>query len=217
MAKWHKSLLKSPAAQSMAGTLLAAYGALCLATSRKIYITPHRIPSTPALITLWHGRLAGAPLVLSRTLPTTALVSAHQDGQLVAHAGRFWGVHMVAGSTTKVGPGQIRTLLRALRTGHVFLTPDGPRGPRQQAHTGTAQLATLAKVPLIPTAISIRRAKVLRSWDKALLPTPFTTYTIAIGEPLHTCTDATLTATLNALQEQADIATGRLPKPALRS
>lgn len=206
-----KKLLDRWGGLHVGSALLAAYGWFCLKTSRVVYVG-EPLPLEPALLALWHGRLAAVPLLLG-TLPMTALVSAHADGQIVARAGAWWGINMIAGSTKKVGPSQLRGLLRALRHGQVFLTPDGPRGPREVAHPGASELARIAKVPLIPVGASVRHAKVLGSWDRALLPRPFTTFVVVVGKPLRRASVAELEQILRTLQREADVRAGRVGSP----
>jgi len=62
-------------------------------------------------------------------------------------------------------------------------TPDGPRGPAEVFKLGIVKLAQLSGAPLIPISWAARRAWVFRSWDRFVLPKPFTTLVIAIGTP----------------------------------
>ena len=68
----------------------------------------------------------------------------------------------------------MRTALDALSKGAaVVITPDGPRGPRRKAAPGVAQLAAVAQVPVLPCAAQTTRRRVLRSWDRMVVPLPF--------------------------------------------
>jgi len=58
-------------------------------------------------------------------------------------------------------------VIRALEAGAcVGITPDGPRGPRMRAHPGLVMAARVARVPIVPAAYSVRRRRLLGTWDR---------------------------------------------------
>jgi lysophospholipid acyltransferase (LPLAT)-like uncharacterized protein len=63
-----------------------------------------------------------------------------------------------------------------------LITPDGPRGPRFEFKGGAITVAQLCGVPIVPLAYAARRAKIFGTWDKFVLPFPFSRIVIAIGE-----------------------------------
>ena len=65
------------------------------------------------------------------------------------------------------------------------LTPDGPRGPRHEAKSGTVLLARLSGVPILPIAYAAQRYWQLRSWDRMVIPKPFSKVSVAVGELLE--------------------------------
>ncbi len=65
------------------------------------------------------------------------------------------------------------------------MTPDGPRGPAEIVKPGAAQLARLTGNPVIPLAFSCSRGKRFDSWDRFLVPYPFSQGVIVWGEPLY--------------------------------
>ena len=131
---------------------------------------------------IWHGRLFMSPTwaPVDRR-PTFAMISLNNDGQVIADiVGRF-GIDTVRGSTydrakrrDKGGAQAYQAALKSLeQRGVVAMTPDGPRGPRMRAQAGAAQLAISTGCPVIPIAFSARRGRLLRSWDRFLVPWPF--------------------------------------------
>ncbi|MEL6267369.1 MAG: DUF374 domain-containing protein, partial [Pseudomonadota bacterium] len=66
----------------------------------------------------------------------------------------------------------------------VAITPDGPRGPRRVAQTGSAQLAIELGIPVFPVAFSARPAFAAGSWDRFLVPLPFGRGAIVMGEAI---------------------------------
>jgi hypothetical protein len=107
-------------------------------------------------------------------------------------------------------------MLRHVRGGRVMcITPDGPRGPRMRAGSGAIKLARTAGAPCVPISWSMSGARVMTSWDRAMIPLPFGRGVIAYGAPITVPDDAdaqtiaALTAelekSLNALTETADM------------
>jgi lysophospholipid acyltransferase (LPLAT)-like uncharacterized protein len=146
------------------------------------------------VLAFWHERLplmamgwrfAGETLPALRGRRAHVLVSRHRDGRLIGVVGRRFSLSMVHGSSTRGGVAGLRALARLLAAGEaVAITPDGPRGPRRRAAPGVAQLAALAGRPVLPCAARTRRARVLRSWDRMVLPLPFGRGVIVAGPPL---------------------------------
>jgi lysophospholipid acyltransferase (LPLAT)-like uncharacterized protein len=63
------------------------------------------------------------------------------------------------------------------------VTPDGPRGPRFKFKPGAIFAGQISGKPVVPLAFAAKPAFVLDTWDKFVLPVPFSRVTIAIGEP----------------------------------
>lgn len=185
-----RRLSRQPAAQSALARLLGLYLLLVFRTTRWRVEGWERVP--PRFIAaFWHEMLPLMPLLVemaqARGLVGRAhvLVSRHRDGRFIAAGVRRFGVETVHASSSKGGAAGALALLRLLREGGMIaITPDGPRGPRRQAAPGVAQLAALAKAPVLPVAGHARWAVTLGSWDRMRLPLPFGRGALVIGEPL---------------------------------
>lgn len=145
-------------------------------------------PDGAALYAFWHGeQLALSAVKLPLRQRLTVLVSRSKDGQLAAGAARLLGFDVLRGSTSAgavVGAlGLIRRLLKGRSVG---LAVDGPRGPRREVGPAPQRLATRGQAPLVPLAAAARRGLRLRSWDRFLLPAPFTTIHVVFGQPVAT-------------------------------
>jgi lysophospholipid acyltransferase (LPLAT)-like uncharacterized protein len=217
-----KTLLRSPPAQVVVSLLMATYALCVRATGRLTESHPAATngswgQGSPAIVAIWHGRLMLMPWLFRRCPHTVyALISAHRDGRLVSFAARWYGIKTVQGSSTRGGAAALKTMLRLAKGGQtLFITPDGPKGPRMQVQDGALELARLTGLPILPVSIGASRAKLARSWDRFLIPLPFGRLHIAWGDPLHvprTATDLTpyrdrLTAALTDCQRTADAAT----------
>ena len=82
--------------------------------------------------------------------------------------------------------------MRAVKHGEwVGITPDSPPGPRMRAKNGAAALARLAGVPVIPASYSLARRRVWwKSWDRLIVPLPFSAGVFLWGAPIHVPADA---------------------------
>jgi lysophospholipid acyltransferase (LPLAT)-like uncharacterized protein len=129
---------------------------------------------TPFILAMWHGRIVMLGKAWRYGDAVTILASAHRDGRVLAGIQEGFGVSVVYGSTNKGGAKALRRLVGVLKNGGVVaITPDGPRGPRMRAAAGIVMLSRLSKAPIIPVAFATSRRRILSSWDKLLIPLPF--------------------------------------------
>lgn len=164
------------------------------------------------LANLFHRRL------LRHGYPVAMLSSWSRDGELGARLGRGWGALVARGSSTHGGTAGLRSLYRTIREHRsaAVTLPDGPKGPPGEAKPGTAVLAQLTGLPILPLGLAISRAWRVNSWDRMLIPKPFSHILIACGDPIQVprsvsneglaATTATLQSTLDGLTEQAEAA-----------
>jgi lysophospholipid acyltransferase (LPLAT)-like uncharacterized protein len=76
--------------------------------------------------------------------------------------------------------------VKALQDGvEVAVTPDGPRGPAHSFAPGAVIAAHRASAPIVTIGVSAARSWRLRSWDRFLIPKPFSRVTIAYGDPIR--------------------------------
>lgn len=147
----------------------------------------------PVLLAFWHGRLLMIPYAYQRLggRKVHILISEHRDGELIARTMAHWGYQAVRGSSRRGAAKGLRGMLRIARSGSdLAITPDGPRGPREVLQSGVLEIARIAQIPIVPVSYSARWARTIKSWDRFLLPLPFTRGTILWGEPLWIPADA---------------------------
>lgn len=138
----------------------------------------------PAVYVLWHGRLLSCAYRYRRNQLGT-LISRNRDGDYISGVVRRWGFTVVRGSSSRGGSSALRRIVRMLKEGRsVALTPDGPRGPRQQMKPGPVIAAQLAGVPVIPVSAGASSGRFFGSWDRFLVPAPFADTPVALGEPI---------------------------------
>ncbi len=118
----------------------------------------------------------------------TVLTSSHRDGLLVARAVERLGTQVISGSGTSPAQGgkeALQALSEAAAKGHVIgITPDGPKGPFLRVKGGCIRVAKAADIPLVPFALAQRRASYLKTWDRFVLPWPFTRGVLLFGAPI---------------------------------
>lgn len=187
-------------------TILAVLGFLVI---RAIYSTlrlrivglPHSEKylasrESPAIILFWHGH----QLLMPRTMPflfgphtyrkTYVLISEHGDGRLIARLIRLFKLYSVAGSSTRGARKATIRLLKLIKDGHnISITPDGPKGPRHVVKEGVARIAQLSGIPVIPVGVAVSRYWQMKSWDKMILPKPFSKIDAYFGEPYYVPAD----------------------------
>lgn len=144
----------------------------------------------PVIFAFWHNRVLFLAHTLRRRLlrrgyPIAVLVSHSGDGALGAALARMWGARVVRGSTSRGGSAGLRGMYRAVRDGSAAVTiPDGPRGPIYRCQPGVVALAQMSRTPIVPLAFAAERCWRVRSWDRLIVPKPFTRVHLAVGEAL---------------------------------
>lgn len=139
----------------------------------------------PLIISLWHGELF--PIIAYAHQyghHFCVVVSQSKDGEFITRVLESFGVKGIRGSSSRGG---VRVLLQGKRVIEkekrigVF-TIDGPRGPRHKAKDGVLFLAQRAGAHIVPVrAFPNRKKEFIKSWDRFVLPLPFSRCQIRIG------------------------------------
>jgi lysophospholipid acyltransferase (LPLAT)-like uncharacterized protein len=161
----------------------------------------------PILFTLWHGRMF-LSIQAHRREAITTMASRSKDGEVIARWLEANGYRVVRGSTSRGGGQALREMVRAVRAGgHAALTVDGPRGPARVVQPGIVQLARLTGGWILPITSSCAKPQFLKSWDRYLLPRPFSKCVVVYGEPFPVEPDATDEEAARRIGEALDAAT----------
>lgn len=149
------------------------------------------------MLVTWHGRTL-LPINrwrFRRKLNHFMLVSMSRDGDLQSEVFRQMGYGVVRGSTGRRGVTATREVLAKLEQGGVLsFTPDGPRGPSGVAQPGAVYFAQRSGKPIIPTGITAWPRWQLGTWDKFMVPRPFSRALWLYGDPIYVSSDEDLTA-----------------------
>ena len=147
------------------------------------------IPVTENYIgSLWHNRLLLISYILKRFAPHrpgAGLISASRDGDLVADLTQRFGFDVVRGSSSRLGASGMLELTNVLASGRdVLITPDGPRGPAYKLGPGIVFLAQKSGAAVVPANMEYSSCWRLKSWDRFILPRPFSKVRVIFG-PLY--------------------------------
>lgn len=187
--RWHKKFIKSAGAQNAIAFLAASYLRLVYGTTRWQdqgfeNIQPYWNENRPMIAVFWHNRLLLPPLGWRSKIPFYMLISGHADGRIIAKTIAHFALNTIAGSKSSGGSAALKGLLNVLKKGgSVGLTPDGPRGPRFEVSEGVIHIARLSKCDILPITCGVSRRKILGSWDRFLVPFPFSKGVVKWGEP----------------------------------
>lgn len=174
-----------------------------------------RNPGKGLLYGSWHRGLL-VFVYFYRFSDFVVLASASDDGELAAQATRRFGWIPVRGSSSRGGLKAMREMLSLCRRGHrIGLVVDGPQGPPCVAKPGIIQMAKRSGVPVLPMMWSADRFWRVGSWDRTMIPKPFSRIVMIYGRDfIRVPPDATrrqceayrrrLDAVLNTLMYQAD-------------
>ena len=142
------------------------------------YLTDAKKEGRNVLFALWHCHMP--PLIYyHRQKNITTIVSESKDGEIGTYLLKRFGYQPVRGSSSRGGVKAVIQAKKIISQGYdAAVTLDGPKGPRFKAKPGTAYLAKVTGTPLLPILFSCKKYKQLNSWDKMVIPLPFTEITI---------------------------------------
>jgi lysophospholipid acyltransferase (LPLAT)-like uncharacterized protein len=143
-------------------------------------------PGKGKIVAGWHGRSFLAPLRW-RNRGWFVLVSQSRDGEIATRVWQKLGFNVLRGSTgvDKGGARAAAMCAKALKAGATLIfSPDGSKGPAQILQKGVLWIAQNGEAEIIPATTNARPRKLLRSWDRYLLPLPFSRGVVALGDPI---------------------------------
>jgi hypothetical protein len=130
-------------------------------------------PGKGLLYASWHrGMIFMA--YFYRDLKFVIMASASKDGELAAQASKRHGWIPVRGSSSFRGSEALREMIPYFKKGHRGgLVVDAPRGPRYISKIGIIVISRMTGLPIIPVMWSADKFWQLRSWDRTIIPKPF--------------------------------------------
>lgn len=145
----------------------------------------------PVIVAFWHNRSAlGANFLVRAMLERghrfVLVASRSRDGELSTGFTRYMGSSVIRGSSSRGGRAVLSGCYRAVVKDREspILIPDGPRGPAYELKPGLVALAQMTGAPILPMGFAARKSWLLGSWDRMIVPRPFSRVAAAVGEPI---------------------------------
>ena len=175
--------------------IAGAYLDLCFYTTRWTYKGVDQLKSDladgPVLLLVWHGRSLFGPYHWPvKHGPVSTLYEASPIGRVSGALQRRRKMQPIEMSSDMSNLAASRVILRRVREGvSIGMTGDGPLGPNQILKDPPLEWARAMKRPAYTYGFATKRHKILGSWDKMMLPLPFTrgaaVYQRVEGEFVH--------------------------------
>jgi lysophospholipid acyltransferase (LPLAT)-like uncharacterized protein len=128
----------------------------------------------PEIYCFWHQCVLPCT-VYFRHSRAVILISKSYDGELITRILKMFGFDAVRGSSSRSAREGLMGLKHVIETGRTAIfTADGPRGPIYQTKMGPIKLAQMTGAPIGSFHLEPERAWVMGSWDRFLVPKPFT-------------------------------------------
>ncbi len=142
----------------------------------------------PVLLCTWHQQFFAAirPFKRYAQYRPGLMISRSRDGDIIAAVARQTGWITKRGSSSRGGKSALCSMISHLKdarlAAHIL---DGPTGPMGVVKAGVIRLAHAAQATVVPFSVSASRAHYFNSWDRFMLPLPFSRVTLQFGDPLH--------------------------------
>ena len=151
----------------------------------EVVVEPGASPAVPPALQVWcfwHRCLIPCACYFHDRFRPAVLISRSFDGELIARTIERLGFLTVRGSSSRSGGTGLLALAKMVGRGNgAVFTADGPRGPVYQVKPGAVKLAQLTGYPIGIFYAHPERAWVLKSWDRFLVPKPFSRVAISWG------------------------------------
>ena len=116
------------------------------------------------------------------------LISASNDGEVIAEAAKVLNIKSVRGSSGRRGAAASLELINKIKEGNsAAIMFDGPRGPRGKVKEGIINIAKLTGVPIIPVYWTSKDRTFLKlpTWDEFRVPIGFCKSIALYGKPVY--------------------------------
>ena len=158
------------------------------------------------MVALLHGNAIGVAM-LCMDRGAYVLATRYRDGDISARLLSSLGYKVIRGSSEEGNPqkgGRVAflKLLKVLKNGEtVGITVDGPKGPYGKVKEGIIVLAQKSGVPIIPVYVAFDWCIKLRTWDRFIIPLPFSRAKVRIGNPIWVLKEDSVEAKREELEE----------------
>jgi lysophospholipid acyltransferase (LPLAT)-like uncharacterized protein len=134
----------------------------------------------------WHQRFFAGITFFAKRKPISIMISQSKDGDFISKIVNRLGWTPVRGSSSRGGKKALRELKTLSKKGYkIAHIVDGPRGPLGVVKPGLLIISKVSEIPILPTITSSEKKWVFRSWDRFIVPKPFSRVIIRFGEAIN--------------------------------
>jgi lysophospholipid acyltransferase (LPLAT)-like uncharacterized protein len=153
--------------------------------------SPGSLETRPIVYSFWHTCMIPA-MYLWRGLDIRVMSSDSFDGEYTGRIMQKFGFVKIRGSSSRFAVRAILGMRRDLEQGWtVAFTLDGPRGPRYLVKPGPVLLSRATGVPMAVFHIALTDAWVLKTWDRLMIPKPFSRALMRVSRKMAVPPEAT--------------------------
>lgn len=140
------------------------------------------------LLCAWHQQFFAAirHFKTYEKLNPGLMISQSRDGDLISGVANRSGWHTPRGSSSRGGKLALGSMIRHLSTyrfgAHIL---DGPTGPVGRVKAGVIKMALETGALVVPFYVNADRAWFFNSWDRFMLPKPFSRVTLTFGTEIN--------------------------------
>jgi len=137
------------------------------------------------ILCLWHQQIFMAIKYSKkyRSFRPSVMISKSRDGEMITKVIQKAGWTAVRGSSSKGGREALKELIdKVKQNGLAAHILDGPQGPPGEVKSGIIHLAQTTGAMVVPVFVYPEKAWYLKSWDRFMLPKPFSTIRIHFGD-----------------------------------
>jgi len=140
------------------------------------------------LLCAWHQQFFSAIRHFKRyrRFNPHIMISRSKDGDIIADVARRTGWLPVRGSSSRGGREAMNDVIDGMSqsrlAGHIV---DGPRGPAGQVKAGVIRMAHATGAAIVPFYVLAEKAWYFNSWDRFMLPKPFTKVVLRFDAMVH--------------------------------
>ena len=135
----------------------------------------------PEIYCFWHQCVLPCTVYFRRS-HAVILISQSFDGELITRILKLFGFDAVRGSSSSGAREGLLGLKQVIETGRTAIfTADGPLGPIYRTKIGPIKLAKMTGAPIGAFYLLPEHAWTIHSWDRFLVPMPFTRICVSWG------------------------------------
>ncbi len=184
--KFKKKLLKSTFISYLLNVLINLYlSTICIRYENEEKFLNHLENQGCALLSISHQHFFPSFKALKKYLKynVAGIVSKSSDGDIMTAIGELNGYIGIRGSSSRGGKEAMEKMIEHLKGKNNIgaIAPDGPKGPLGIIKPGTIRIAQKSRALIFPCSAVADSAWHVNSWDKTLIPKPFSRVTMKFG------------------------------------